>query len=108
MQLQTDGSPERAHIYWPGLPGLLGYDLIVGDLSRVAVRDGYLTLDAVQVLARGTSATEVREGAGTMAPPAGGAFIYLLQQRTDKGGAGYGTATAPWPRLPLSCEDGCP
>ncbi len=108
MQLQTDGSLERAHIYWPGLPGLLGYDLIVGDLSRVAVQDGYLTLDDVRVLARGTAETEAREGVGTVAPPASGAFIYLLQQRTDQGGAGYGTATAPRPRLPLSSAGGCP
>jgi hypothetical protein len=108
MHLQPNGAPERAHIYWPGLPGLLGYDLIVGDLSRVAVQDGYLTLDAVQVLARGTLATEADEGTDTVAPPAGGAFIYLLQQRTTEGGVGYGTATAPWPRLPLTCEDGCP
>jgi hypothetical protein len=72
------------------------------------VRDGYLTLDAVQVLACGTSASEAREGVGAVAPPAGGAFIYLLQQRTDQGGAGYGTATALRPRLPLTCAGGCP
>jgi hypothetical protein len=108
MQLLHDGAPERAHIFWPGLPGHLGYDLIAGDLSRVSVQGGSYALEGVKVLARGTPNTEILEGPGAEVPPAGHAIIYLLQQRTIDGGVGYGTATAPLPRLPLTCEGGCP
>jgi hypothetical protein len=108
MQLRHDGAPERAQIYWPALSGYPGYDLIVGDLARAAVQGGNLALETVRVLARGTPATEVREDPRTTPPPSGSALIYLLQQRDNQGGIGYGTATAPWPRLPLDCEGGCP
>jgi subtilisin family serine protease len=107
MQLRHDGAPGQAHIYWPDLAGYLGYDLIVADLANAAVQGGVLTLDAARVLAQGTPATEVREGPANVPPP-GSAFIYLLQQRDGLGGAGYGTVTAPWPRVPISCEGGCP
>jgi len=108
MRLQADGVPERARVYWPAQPGYLGYDLIVGELSRAVVQDGAFVLEAPRVLARGTTVMEAKEPVGTTAPPPGEAFIYLIQQRTVEGGTGYGTATAPLPRLPLNCDAGCP
>jgi hypothetical protein len=108
MQLEPNGLPGKAHIYWPSLADSLGYDVIAADLSNVSLVDEHLYLPSVQVLARGTQATSIEEGVDGPLPPLGKGIIYLIQQRTVEGGAGYGTATAPWPRLPSSCDGGCP
>ena len=33
MRLQPDGTPGMVRIYWAGVPGALGYDMISGDLT---------------------------------------------------------------------------
>jgi len=108
MRLEPDGTPGMARIYWAGIPGALGYDVISGDLSQAKVENGYLSLGAVRVLARGTTETSLTEGASGVTPAPGSAIFYLLQARTDRGGGGYGTESAPWPRVSDSCDAGCP
>ena len=88
--------------------GTLGYDMISGELSQTKVEDHHLSLGAVNVLARGTRENSLSEGMAGKIPAAGTALFYVIQQRTERGGAGYGTESAPWPRLPASCEGGCP
>jgi hypothetical protein len=108
MRLEPDGTPGMVRLYWPATPGATGYDVISGDISRVTVENGTLSLGEVRVLARGTAATSLSEDDGSPIPPTGTAYFYLIQPRTDRGGMGYGTESAPWPRLPASCEGGCP
>jgi hypothetical protein len=62
----------------------------------------------VRVLARATALTSVTEDAAGPAPPVGHAWFYLVQERVDGLGAGFGTVTALWPRRPDSCSGGCP
>jgi hypothetical protein len=95
-------------LFWPSVAGATGYDVITGDLSAWHVANGVLNLGAVRVLARSTTVTSVTEPATSAEPAPGHAFFYLIQQRTDAGAAGYGTETGPWPRVPGSCESGCP
>jgi hypothetical protein len=90
------------------MPGAIGYDLIAGDLSQVSVANGTLSLGAVRVLARGTTATSIEEGASGAIPATGSAFFYLIESRTASGGSGYGSEPAPWPRVPAACDGGCP
>jgi N-acetylneuraminic acid mutarotase len=108
MRLELDGTPGMVRLYWPATPGAMGYDVISGDLSQVRVENGTLRLGDVRVLARGTTVTSLSEDAASIMPPMGTAFFYLIQPRLDRGGMGYGTESAPWPRLPASCEGGCP
>jgi hypothetical protein len=108
MHLEPNGLQGMASLYWPALPGSLGYDLIAVDLSDVSLLDGHLDLASAQVLGRGTPETSLHEDAGGPMPLLGQAIIYLIQQRTAEGGNGYGTATAPWPRQPSLCNGGCP
>ena len=108
MHLEANGLPDMARISWPALPGLLAYDVIAADLTEVSITNGHLYLSSARVLARGTSGTAYVEDGDGIVPSAGRAIIYLVQQRTSDGGAGYGTASAPWPREPLSCDGGRP
>jgi hypothetical protein len=62
----------------------------------------------VKVLGRGTTETTLVEPAGLPIPPPGRAFVYLIQYRMETGASGYGTESAPWPRVPEFCEGGCP
>ncbi len=108
MRLEPNGSPGMVHLYWPAVSGSLGYDVITGDLADLNVEDGHLSLGAVGVLARGTTATTIDEGVAGTIPPAGSAVFYLIQTRDKQGGTGYGTESAPWPRQPAVCDAGCP
>jgi hypothetical protein len=108
MRLEPDGTPGMARIYWSRLPDVVGYDVIRGDLSQTKVEDRQLSLGAVKVLARGTTETSFSEGSAGAIPPPGAAFFYLIQPRNDRGGVGYGTESAPWARVPASCDGGCP
>jgi N-acetylneuraminic acid mutarotase len=97
------------HVYWPSIVGATGYDVITGDLSSWHVENGVLNLGAVRVLAQSTTMTSVTEPAAVANPAVGQGFFYLIQQRTEQGvAAGYGTESGPWPRVPRSCDGGCP
>jgi hypothetical protein len=108
LRLEPDGTTGMVRLFWPATPGAVGYDVISGVLSQARVENGQLSLGAVTVLARGTSDTALVEGAGASMPQVGEAFFYLIQPRTERGGLGYGTESAPWPRVPASCDGGCP
>ncbi|HYV19599.1 MAG TPA: FG-GAP-like repeat-containing protein [Verrucomicrobiae bacterium] len=96
-------------LYWPALKEATGYDVIRGTLSRVRRESGVTNLGAVAVVARNTALTTVSEPMTTSNPPVGEAFFYLVQERTaDRGGTGWGSEPAPWPREPGSCDGGCP
>jgi hypothetical protein len=102
------GGSNAVRIYWPEVAGAIGYDVITGDLGNWWVANGALDVGRVQVLARSTTATSLAEPAGAGNPPTGHATFYLIQQRTASGGAGYGTETAPLPRVATTCDGGCP
>ena len=108
IRLQPGASPGTARIDWDAVSGATGYDVIAADRAAVGVVDRVLALGTVRVLARGTTSLFVTETAGTALPPVGGAHLYFVQSRAATGGVGYGTESAPWPRLPTSCPGGCP
>jgi hypothetical protein len=108
VRLQPGASPGTARLDWDAVAGATGYDVIAADRSAVAVTNHVLALGTVRVLASGVTSLFVSEPAGTPAPPVGGVHLYFVQSRTTAGGVGYGTESAPWPRLPTSCPGGCP
>ena len=108
MRLEPNGTPGMVRIHWAGVAGAVGYDVISGNLSQVQVVNRVLSLGAAKVLARGTTETSLTEGAVGEIPPPGRALFFLIQLRSDHGGMGYGTESAPWPRVPASCDGGCP
>jgi hypothetical protein len=108
LRLEPNGAPGMAHLYWPAIAGAVGYDVIAAELDGVRVTGSLLSLGAVRVLSRGTTLTTTDEGTAGMTPPLGRAVVYVIQARDQKGGTGYGTESAPWPRLPESCDTGCP
>ena len=108
MRVEPDGAPGRVRVYWSAISDALGYDVISGDLSQAKVEQGRISLGAVRVLARSTTETALAEDANSAMPATGTAIFYLIQSRTDRGGSGYGTESAPWPRVPASCDGGCP
>src|SRR5262249_26788186 len=108
VRLQPGVSAGTVRLDWDSVPGASGYDVIAADRSAVAVVNHVLALGTVQVLGRGTASLFVSEPAGTPPPPVGGAQLYFVQSRTASGGVGYGTESAPWPRLPTTCPGGCP
>jgi hypothetical protein len=108
MQLRTNGAPDRAELFWPALPEAIGYDVISVNRTRIVSTGDQTTFDAARVLLRGGNVTYVTEGPGDLVPLPGEAIIYFIQPRTAQGGAGYGTAKAPWPRVAMGCENGCP
>ncbi|HET8946721.1 MAG TPA: right-handed parallel beta-helix repeat-containing protein [Candidatus Polarisedimenticolia bacterium] len=108
MHLEPGGTPDVVRLYWAGIAETVGYDLIAGELSQAQVENHRLWLGAVRVLARGTTRTSWTEDPGGPMPAPGTAFFYLIQARTQDGGIGYGTESAPWPRIPSSCGGGCP
>jgi hypothetical protein len=97
-----------ARIIWPAVAGATGYDVITGDLQAWHAAGGSLDVGPVRVLARATTATSLNEPAGAANPAVGHAMFYLIAQRTALGGVGYGTESAPWPRVASVCEGGCP
>jgi hypothetical protein len=109
MQLApvTSGS-SALQIAWPTVNDAIGYDVIRGLLSSVHVEDNVLNLGTVVVLARRISGTTVLEPIPSPNPEVGQGFFYLIEQVTSQGAVGYGTESAPWPRVPVSCVGGCP
>ena len=108
MRVEPGGTPGMVRLYWPAVPDAVGYDVISGALSQISVQNGSLALGPVEVLARGTTDTEVSEGALGVIPSTGEGLFYLIKSRTARGGVGYGTESAPWPRVPSTCDGGCP
>jgi hypothetical protein len=109
MHLEPLAAGTKAqHLYWPAILGATGYDVIRGTLSDVHRVDGVTNLGNVAVLARNTSLTTVSEPMTAPTPPVGEAYFYLVQQRTEDRATGWGSEPAPWPRVPGSCEEGCP
>jgi hypothetical protein len=109
MQLQpSSAGATTVRVYWPAVTGATGYDVITGDLGSLRVDQGVLNLGAVRVLARETAQTTVSETTTAPGPAVGRGYFFLIQQRTAAGPVGYGTETAPWPRVPGTCDGGCP
>jgi hypothetical protein len=109
MRLEpTSSGVTSQRIYWPAVMGATGYDVIRGTLSQVHLQNGVTMLGAVSVLARSTAQTSLTEPSNAPVPPVGQGYFYLIQQRTDRGGVGWGSEPAPWPREPGSCDGGCP
>lgn len=108
VQLSRDRDSGQTSLTWTEVPGSLGYDVIRGELSRVKIENRRVNLGAVDVLARGMTDTSLTEDEAGVLPEVGDAFFYLMQQRGPQGGVGYGTESAPWPRIPGSCPSGCP
>jgi hypothetical protein len=110
LRLERQGPGSEVRVYWPAISEATSYDLIRGDLASLRADNGVLRLGNVAVLARGTTATSATEPttADGSAPPVGGGWFYLIQQVTDRGAVGYGTESAPWPRVPDDCDGGCP
>lgn len=107
MHLEPVGTSGRTRIEWSAVPGALAYDVIAADRAKVRQAGGTLSLGPVEVLARGlTTPGLLDDGSADLAP--GECRLYFIQQRTGSGGSGYGTESAPWPRLPESCAGGCP
>jgi hypothetical protein len=106
MRLEPGAQAAAVRLYWPAIPGAFGYDVIAGDLGAWQVRNGRLDLGTVRVLARATPDAWLDEPPST--PEPGRAFFYLIRQRVPTGPSGYGTESAPWPRVPAACEGGCP
>ncbi|HYV17497.1 MAG TPA: choice-of-anchor D domain-containing protein [Verrucomicrobiae bacterium] len=105
LQVEPDAA-SGTRIYWPSLSPVAAYDVIAGDLAAWRVEDRTLRLGPVRVLARGTSATSFVDAAP--APPRGSVIVYLVQVHAAGIVTGYGTESAPWPRVPATCEGGCP
>ncbi|HEV8199944.1 MAG TPA: choice-of-anchor D domain-containing protein [Candidatus Polarisedimenticolia bacterium] len=105
LQVET-AAASGTRIYWPSLSPVAAYDVIAGDLAAWRVEDRTLRLGPVRVLARGTSATSFVDAAP--APPRGSVMVYLVQVHAAGIVTGYGTESAPWPRVPATCEGGCP
>jgi hypothetical protein len=103
--LQEDGS---VRLVWAPLAEARGYDVIRAQRSAISIAEGALRLGPVRVLARSAPTPAIEEQALPVLPPVGEAYFYFIQARTERGGTGYGTASAPWPRLPGSCDGGCP
>jgi hypothetical protein len=108
VRLQPAGAGGIVRLDWDAVTGATGYDVIAASRAAANVVNHVLTLGTVAVLARGTTAAFVTEAAGTPPPPVGGAQLYFVQSRTASGGVGYGTESAPWPRVPTTCPSGCP
>ncbi len=108
VRLRPDEPTGGLWVLWPTVPESSGYDVLSGRLEELQVQDHVLLLGSVEVLARGTQETAYLEDVSRGDPALGEIFLYVVQARTDLGNTGYGTATAPYPREPVACSDGCP
>jgi hypothetical protein len=95
-------------LYWNGVGGAEGYDVVSGEVSRLRLGEGGVELGRVRVLARGQAGTSWSEAADGLVPAPGRALFYLVQSRAGGTGSGFGTESAPLPREPVLCEGGCP
>jgi len=108
MSVQGSGGPGGARLFWAAVPGEPVYDVIAGDLGQISPQPDRISLGPVRVLAAGLTAIDFSEGAGAIVPAAGRGFFYLVQSRGAQRASGYGTESATLPRLPASCDVGCP
>jgi subtilisin family serine protease len=108
LQVDHVSGDGKLRLSWTGMAGASGYDVIAGDLAAPRVSNGVFDLGTVSVLARGIATTTLMETGAALTPPPGHAFFYLVQPRNAGGGLGYGTESAPWPRVPSACAGGCP
>jgi hypothetical protein len=107
LLLHLETAQGGVRIYWAAVAGAIGYDVIRGHLGAMQAAGNETTLGNVDVLGRGVPDTALVESPETD-PASGQGFFYLVQQRTARGGSGYGTESAPRPRVPSACDGGCP
>lgn len=100
LRLEPTGRENALRIFWPAVPEALSYDIIRGDIARLRFGGGRVELGPVQVIAAAAAATSIEETHDATAPPQGGGWFYLIQYRTRRGPSGYGTESAPGPRVP--------
>jgi len=110
LRLEPGTAPGLARVYWNTVNGATSYDLISGDVASLRVDGNRITLGAVRVPARLSTATSFIEAAGSPGalPPPGRAYFYLVGYRDAHGTSGFGTESVPLPLEPASCDDGCP
>jgi len=108
LRVEPAGADGRVRITWPVVSEASSYDVIAGDLGAIRVDAGVLRLGTVRVLARSTTLTTLTEAPGAPSPVPGTAIFYLVQSRGPEGASGFGTVSAPLPRIPSSCDGGCP
>ena len=108
MNVEGDGTPGMAHLYWNAVNGAEMYDVIQGDQSQVSVANGEIRLGPVHVLASGQTGASYSEGPSGAIPAVGRAFFYLVQYREGQSASGWGTESSPWPAEPTSCDIRCP
>ncbi len=108
MNVEREGTPGMAHLYWNEVIEAEMYDVIQGDLSQVSVANGEIRLGPVHVLESGQTGASYSEGPSGAIPVAGSAFFYLVQYRDRQSASGWGTESSQWPAEPSSCDIGCP
>ena len=108
LRVEMVGATGQVRLTWPTLPGALAYDVISGDLRAWRLDHKTLWLGTVKVLARANQAKMITESPIEPLLGTGEARFYLIQARSSTGGSGYGTESAPWPRIPTQCDGGCP
>jgi sugar lactone lactonase YvrE len=106
LRVEPDAGTGGTHVYWPALAAGAVYDAIAGDLAAWRVDQRTVRLGPVRVLARHTAATSLVDAGPAPAP--GHVLFYLVQGTRDGIPTGYGTESALWPRLPTTCDGGCP
>jgi hypothetical protein len=107
LLMQVEQVSGGVQLSWAAVAGAIGYDVIRGDLQSIQAIDSVTSLGSVSVLARGAPDTALLDASG-VDPSVGQGFFYLIEQRTARGGSGYGTESAPRPRVPSACGGGCP
>ena len=108
MNVEADGTPGMAHLYWNAVSGAEMYDVIQGDVSQVSESNGEIWLGPVHVLTSGQTGSSYTEDPSGEIPTIGRAFFYLVQYREGQSVSGWGTESSPWPAKPSSCDIGCP
>ncbi|HYV84597.1 MAG TPA: choice-of-anchor D domain-containing protein [Patescibacteria group bacterium] len=107
LLMHVENAGENTRLYWPVVTGATGYDVIRGDLEALRAEGSKTDLGAVTVLARDVGVTALVDSSA-IEPAAGRGFFYLIQSRANQRATGYGTESAPRPRIPSACEGGCP
>jgi len=100
---------ERSGLSWSALPGGLGYDVVRGDLSTLAISGGDFTLAMIDCLADDLATTAIDD---PEVPPAGEGFWYLLRPELEGGAGTYdlavpsqqGSRDAEIAASPLACS----
>ena len=106
LHLEHAGAGGAVLVTWTPAGG--SYDVITGMLSGFTVVNSELRLGNVEVLGAGVTGTSLLDSPARLSPAIGQVVFYLAQYHDDSGPTGYGTESAPWPRVPTSCTGGCP